>query len=70
LVISKDGKQGTLVVDDLPGLPADQQYQLWLIQNGERTSGGVFSTDESGYGYLEIHAPQPLVSFESFGVTI
>jgi len=70
LVISKDGEQGTLVVDDLPDLPTDRQYQLWLIQNGERTNGGVFSVDEGGYAYLEIHAPQPLVDFDAFGVTV
>jgi anti-sigma-K factor RskA len=70
LVISRDGEHGTLVVDGLPSLDATQQYQLWLIRNGQRTSGGVFSADEEGYGSLWISAPDPLISYDSFGVTI
>ena len=70
LIISRDGEHGTLVVDGLPVLDEHQQYQLWLIKDGKRTSGGVFSVDYDGYGSLWISAPQPLSSFASFGVTI
>jgi len=70
LVISRDGEHGTLVVDGLPTLDASQQYQLWLIRDGQRTSGGVFSADAEGYGSLWINAPDPLISYHSFGVTI
>jgi hypothetical protein len=61
---------GTLVVEDAPALPGDYQYQLWLIQDGKRTSGGVFSVDRQGYGTLQISADRPLEKFSSFGVTI
>jgi anti-sigma-K factor RskA len=70
IVISLEGMHGTLVVDHLPNLPEDQQYQLWLIRNGERTSGGVFSVDEDGYGSVWVASPEPLASYQSFGVTI
>jgi anti-sigma-K factor RskA len=70
LVISKDGSHGTVVVDRLPVLDEAHEYQLWLIRDGERTSGGVFSVDEYGYGAKWIHADEPLISFPSFGVTI
>ena len=70
LVISKNGEHGTLVVDRLPVLDDTQEYQLWLIRDGERTSGGVFSVDEDGYGAKWIGAPEPLISYPSFGVTI
>jgi anti-sigma-K factor RskA len=70
LVISRDGEHGTLVVDGLPTLDDAHQYQLWLIHDGQRTSGGVFSADEEGYGSLWIYAPEPLISYEGFGVTI
>src|SRR5690606_26173364 len=42
IVMSVDRSHGTLVVDRLQTLPESQQYQLWLIQNGQRVSGGVF----------------------------
>lgn len=70
LVISKDGEHGTLVVDRLPVLDETHQYQLWLIRDGQRTSGGVFSVDEDGYGAKWIGSPEPLASYQSFGVTI
>jgi anti-sigma-K factor RskA len=70
LVIGHDGNLGTLVVDDLPVLDADHQYQLWLIKDGKRTSGGIFSTDPFGYGALAISAPEPLKSYDAVGITI
>ncbi len=69
VVLSADGEYGSLVVDGLPDLNPDSQYQLWLIEDGERTSGGVFSVHE-GYGQMEIVAPQPLSSYDGFGITV
>lgn len=70
LVISGDGEYGTLVVDGLPALDPDHQYQLWLIRDGQRTSGGVFSVNPEGYGALWISSPESLSSYPTFGVTI
>ena len=70
LVISEDGEYGTLVVDGLPALDPDHQYQLWLIRDGQRTSGGVFSVNAEGYGALWISSPEPLSSYPAFGITI
>jgi anti-sigma-K factor RskA len=70
IVISGDGERGTLVVDNMPPLQQGQQYQLWLIDDGQRTDGGVFSVDPQGYGSLWVKAPKPLMSYPSFGVTI
>jgi anti-sigma-K factor RskA len=70
IVISRDGKYGTLVVEQLPVLDESQQYQLWLIKDGQRTSGGAFSVNKNGYGSLEVWSRQPLGSFGSFGITI
>jgi anti-sigma-K factor RskA len=70
LVISRDGEYGVLVVDELPVLDESQQYQLWLIHDGQRTSGGVFSVNDEGYGSLLIDSEQPLSSYPAFGITI
>jgi anti-sigma-K factor RskA len=70
LVISSDGEYGVLVVDELPVLDESQQYQLWLIYDGQRTSGGVFSVNDEGYGSLLIDSEQPLSSYPAFGITI
>jgi anti-sigma-K factor RskA len=70
LVLSENGEYGTLVVDGLPHLDAAHQYQLWLIKDGQRTDGGVFSVSYTGYGALEVSSPDPLSSYPAFGVTI
>jgi anti-sigma-K factor RskA len=70
LVITGDGEYGTLVVDNLQHLSLEQQYQLWLIRDGKRTSGGVFSVSGEGYAALEISAPMPLATYQSFGITV
>ena len=70
LVISADGDYGALVVDGLPPLDAAHQYQVWLIRDGQHTSGGVFSVNPHGYAAIEVMAPEPLASYPAFGITI
>ena len=70
IVVSLDGRHGTLVVDNLPELDAAHQYQLWLIKDGQRTSGAVFSVGEDGYGSKWVDSPEPLADYTSFGVTV
>jgi anti-sigma-K factor RskA len=70
IVISLDGEHGTLVVDGLPPLDESHQYQLWLIDDGQRQSGGVFSVDEEGYGALWVSSPEPLSDYSAVGITI
>jgi anti-sigma-K factor RskA len=70
LVLTADGRQATLVVEGLPPLTAGQQYQLWLIENGERSDGGVFSVDAAGYHTMPVMPPRPITGYSAFGVTI
>ena len=70
IVVSEDGRYGTLVASDLEPLSEAQQYQLWLIKAGERTNGGVFSVSESGYAAFQVYSYEPLSDFDSFGITI
>lgn len=70
VLISADGDSGALVVDGLPPLDKSQQYQLWLIRDGQRVSGAVFSTDEKNYGGTRIKAPHSLLEYSSAGITI
>ena len=60
---------GTLIVDHLEPLGPDQQYQLWLVDDGGRLDGGVFDVGDDGYGSLTIRAPADLDTY-AFGVTV
>ncbi len=58
-----------LSVENLPLLPPGRSYQLWLLVDGGRDSGGLFEVDESGRGYLVIRAPRPLSQYDQVGIT-
>jgi anti-sigma-K factor RskA len=70
VIVSADGGEGALVVDGLPDLGESQQYQLWLIHDGQWTSGAVFSTDEKSYGGTRIRAPRSLLEYSAVRITI
>jgi anti-sigma-K factor RskA len=64
------GGAATLEVWRLPPLPADRQYQLWLIRDGERDSGAVFSVNDNGWAELPIDQAQSPEDFTGLGITI
>jgi anti-sigma-K factor RskA len=70
VIIGADGRNGALVVDNLPPLGEDRKYQLWLIRDGQRTSGALFSTDEESYGGTRVRAPRPLNEYSAVEITI
>jgi len=70
IVMGADGKKGVLIVDQLPPLDSQREYQLWLVRDGDNTSGAVFSVDESGYRGVRIEAPEILLVYSSVRVTI
>lgn len=59
-----------LSVAGLPPLTPDQQYQLWLIKDGQRISGAVFSVADDGSAMIPIRSERPLNEFDAFGITI
>lgn len=62
--------EATLTITNLPPLDPEQQYQLWLIRDGQRDSGAVFSVDEDGFVRVAIDAERPLTEYGAFGITI
>lgn len=70
LMVFKDESYGALVVKDAPALDPDHQYQIWLIKDGKRSNGGVFSVDTDGYAVYEVSAAEPLVNYQNFGITV
>jgi len=59
-----------LCVYDMPELPEGMAYQVWLIRDGGRDSGGLFRVSPKGYGLLLMELTQPLAEYEALGVTI
>lgn len=70
IVLDPLDNEGVLAVTGLHGLDPRHQYQLWLIRDGERRSGGVFSPDAEGYGSMLLKVPRDFKDFRSFAVSI
>ncbi len=68
--IADAGAMGTLAVNGLPPLPADEQYQLWLIVDGQRDSGAIFSVADDGTATVVVDGKRPLINYAAFGITI
>ena len=70
IVITNDGRRGRLVVEGLPPLGAQQQYQLWLVKDEQRDSGVVFPITPDGFWSGTIEAPEPLLNYLRFDITV
>ena len=71
LIIGADGRNGAVIVDKLPPLdPEIEEYQLWLIRDGEHTSGALLGVDEMGYGGRRVSAPDNLLTYSAVRMTI
>lgn len=63
-------KMAMLAVRGLPTPPPGWEYQLWLIRDNERHSGGTFVVDSQGRGYLFVRMPQDISTFPTAGITL
>jgi anti-sigma-K factor RskA len=70
IVIDRDDNRGVLAVRGLTPLAASSAYQLWIIREGERKSGGVFNVTADGYGSLQVTVPAGFTGFTGFGISI
>ena len=70
LVFERGGRAATLTVRGLPVLPADRQYQLWLVSDGQRESGAVFSVNSNGWAETAVEMSRAAADYERFGITI
>jgi anti-sigma-K factor RskA len=67
---STKGEIALLCVYGMPELPQDKTYQLWLIHDGKRESGGVFQVSEYGFGLLMVKPTRPLNEYSGLGITV
>lgn len=69
-LINKSGKEELVVnVFDFPQTKGQEVYQVWLINNGQRQSAGVFRPDKDGFGVLTVDTTK-INSFDAIGITL
>ena len=63
-------QEGVFVVQNLKQLPADRDYQLWVLDNGTKpVDAGVFHVDANGGVRIEFKAKAPIQNAGKFAVT-
>jgi anti-sigma-K factor RskA len=68
--VSESGTVALLAVLNLPPLPRDKVYQVWLIKGEERMSAGLFEVDSTGYAQTVIIPLAPMAEFQAIGITV
>ena len=70
-VWDNEQQKGVLVVENLAPLPADKDYQLWVIDSKypSPVDAGVFTVDEKGAVRFQFQ-PKARVNFEKIAVTL
>ena len=63
-------QEGVFVVQNLKQLPADRDYQLWVLDNGTQpVDAGVFHVDANGSVRIAFKAKGPIQNAGKFAVT-
>lgn len=70
MVVSRTESRAVLLALNLPPLPDDKAYQVWLIKDGLKYSGGLFKVDSTGYGQAVIIPVVPFTEIDALGITI
>lgn len=66
-----DNNQALLAVYDLPPLPAQQTYQLWLAAEDEAViSAGLFAVTDESPSWVSVEIPAAAQNFTLVGVSI
>ncbi len=68
----QSSQKGVLVVENFPALPADQDYQLWIIDeaNPVPVSAGTFRVDAQGKVRMEFQPTRAVTNAFKFAVTV
>ena len=70
VLMTDQGAVALLAALDLPPLPPDRVYQVWLVRGSLRYSAGIFTVDPSGFGQALIRLVGPLGEFDAIAITI
>jgi|GEM_PF-1910738 len=71
ILVSAKETTATISAMNLPQLPFNQVYQVWLIKEGGlEFKTGTFTVDPTGYGQTDIALTSPLGDFHAILITI
>jgi hypothetical protein len=62
--------RGMLMARNLPPLPAERTYQVWLSNGSGRVTGGFLRPNDEGVYYVVLRPPGRLTDYQGLGVTV
>jgi anti-sigma-K factor RskA len=70
LIVTASGDRAVIRVEQLPTLPPDQTFQLWLLDiEGTLRSGGIFRA-QGDATHILVPLERPFSAYQRFGVSI
>ncbi|WP_053375437.1 anti-sigma factor [Paenibacillus sp. FJAT-27812] len=70
IVDNGESKQFVVYVFGAEPTKNEEAYQVWLLQDGKRTSAGTFRVDEKGVGLLAMAIESEKLTYDSIGITL
>ncbi len=70
MMVSSSGAEGFLLVVNLPPLPSDRVYQVWLVSKGRKYSSKTFTVDSSGWGQAIVMPVIPFALVDTVEITV
>ena len=59
-----------LAAANLPALPAQKVFRVWIQIDGEFRDAGIFDVSSEGFGLKEIELGEPVSNFENIMITV
>lgn len=74
LVISEDGQQAVIRVENLPALQSNQTFQLWLVEtqtpDAPQSGGLIQFANPAGSNYIALPLDKPASAYAGFGMSL
>jgi anti-sigma-K factor RskA len=70
MMFPQNGNWALLVALNLPSLPPDKVYKVWLIKDGQKYGAGVFTVDSTGFGRAVIIPVVPFKDVQAIEITL
>ena len=70
IMVSSTGAEGLLLVVNLPPLPDNKVYQVWLVSRGNKYRSEIFMVDSSGWGQAMVMPVIPFTLVDTVEITV
>ena len=67
MIMNPSNNKAYLVIQGLPPIPEDKDYQIWLIKDGHKQSAAV--VHPNGTLAIVLSAPEPIGQYSAMGIT-